>query len=224
MKCFQYFLNDSFSFFIILAGLAETSECLAKSVDNVSENTSKIDIAFLLANTENQIEKYANQYKNLQPKEESLTFLPPNFELLQDIRNQGEIVINCRNNGNFQLNQHSNGSNQPSASLMVHRQPARVINSPNNGDQLVWDSTNEVTNTVGGNGTSLVTSAKTYASIVKPATAISGQCIPGSSLHVSVKPALAPRKFIIDSINTKNIFLLFYLSRIDILFRWSKRW
>jgi tripartite motif-containing protein 71 len=59
--------------FLFLAGLAETSELLAKSVDSINDSTSKIDIAFLLANTENQIEKYAAMYKNLQPKEESLS-------------------------------------------------------------------------------------------------------------------------------------------------------
>ena len=178
------------------AGLAETSECLAKSADAVTDNTMKIDIAFLLANTENQIEKYAQMYKNLQPKEESLTFLPPNFELLQEIRNQGEIVINCRNNGNFQQNQNSNGSSVSTASALMHRQPSRVTNSPNNGEQLLWDSTNDAANSAGANMTSLVTSNKTYASIVKPPAAISGQCIPGSNSHVSVKPALAPRKLI----------------------------
>lgn len=169
-------------------------------MDSVSDNTSKIEIAFLLANTENQIEKYAQMYKNLQPKEESLTFLPPNFELLQEIRNQGEIVINCRNNANFQQNINSNGASVSAASALMHRQPSRVVNSPNNGDQLLWDSTNDAASSSGNSMTSLVTSNKTYASIVKPAAAISGQCIPGSSLHVSVKPALAPSKlkFIID--------------------------
>lgn len=181
-----------------LAGLAETSDCLAKSVDTVTDNTSKIDIAFLLANTENQIEKYAAMYKNLQPKEESLSFLPPNFELLQDIRNQGEIVINCRTNGNFQHNNNSNGSSSlTQASSMVQRQSTRVVNnSPNNGDPLLWDSTSEAATAAGSNNgmASQVTLPKTYASIVKPATAIAGQCIPGSTSHVSVKPALAPRE------------------------------
>lgn len=148
----------------------------------------------MLANTENQIEKYAQMYKNLQPKEESLTFLPPNFELLQDIRNQGEIVINCRNNANFQQNTNSNGSSMSTASTLMHRQPSRATNSPNNGEQLLWDSTNDAAGSAAANITSLVTSNKTYASIVKPAAAISGQCIPGSSSHVSVKPALAPRE------------------------------
>lgn len=55
-----------------LAGLAETSEMLVK-VDSINETTPKLEVAILLANTESQIEKYAAMYKNLQPKEESLS-------------------------------------------------------------------------------------------------------------------------------------------------------
>lgn len=180
-----------------LAGLAETSELLAKSVDSINDNTSKIDIAFLLANTENQIEKFAAAYKNLQPKEESLSmsrknfkfsllnffyhsdFVQPSFELLQELRNQGEVVINCRNNGaNFQQNSNgsngSNGSLSSSTSSLLHRQQSRVANSPNNGEQLLWDSNNETTSAIGNAMSSHVTTAKTYASIVKPAAQISG--------------------------------------------------
>lgn len=140
-------------------------------------------------------------YKNLQPKEESLTFIPPNFELLQDIRNQGEIVINCRNNGGYHQSPIPNGSNlaqslSSSSSNLLHRQSTRVVNSPNNGgDQLLWDSTTENASATGNNASCHVTSTKTYASIVKPAVTITGQCIPGSTSHVSVKPALAPSKF-----------------------------
>lgn len=124
--------------------------------------------------------------------------MPPNFELLQEIRNQGEIVINCRANGNFQPSS-SNGSSAAqaltTAVTLVHRQPARAASSPNNGDPLLWDhSTTESSSSAGSNASSHVTSAKTYASIVKPAAAaqIIGQCIPGSSSHIAVKPALAP--------------------------------
>jgi tripartite motif-containing protein 71 len=143
-------------------------------------------------------------YKNLQPKEESLTFIQPSFELIQEIRNQGEIVINCRNNMSFQQNPNSNGSNTAPVSavnLVAHRQPLRSSNSPNNGEQLLWDSANGENGAAGGNGNgngaAQVTQSKmTYASIVKPAAVISGQCIPGSNSHVSVKPALAPSEFL----------------------------
>jgi tripartite motif-containing protein 71 len=210
--------------------LAETSECLAKSVDSVSDHTSKIDIAFLLANTENQIEKFAAMYKNLQPKEESLSFIQPSFELIQEIRSQGEIVINCRNNINFQQNQPTNGSNAvaaPPVSMVVHRQVSRASNSPNNGDQLLWDSNNAENNgAVGGsNGAAQATQSKmTYASIVKPAAVISGQCIPGSSSHVSVKPALAPSKFPACHTNPKLPTNFALRSRVDFLHGWSRRW
>lgn len=183
------------------AGLAETSECLAKTVESV-DNLPRIDVAFLLANTENQIEKYAAMYKNLQPKEESLSFLPPGYELLQEIRSQGEIVINCRNNGGQQSsNNNMVQSLPPVTSSVLHRQPQHTVN-PNNGDQLLWDSTSENSSPSNNGSTSLVTSAKTYASIVKPASVspIVGQCIPGSTSHISVKPAIAP---------SENFFELF---------------
>lgn len=123
--------------------------------------------------------------------------------MLQELRNQGEVVINSRNNvNNFQQNVNSSNGSQSlpqslstSASSLQHRQQNRASSSPNNGDQLLWDSNNEATNNVGNAISSHVTTAKTtYASIVKPAAAISGQCIPGSNTHISVKPALAPSK------------------------------
>lgn len=196
----KFLIISTYSFIyciLSLAGLAETSEVLAKSMDSIQENTSKIDIAFLLANTENQVEKFAAMYKNLQPKEESLSeflhgiatetnylynhfsdFIQPSFELLQELRNQGEVVINSRNNvNNFQQNVNSSNGSQSlpqslltPASSLQHRQPPRVTNSPNNGaeQQLLWDSNNEATNNVGNSNSSHVTTAKTYASIVKP--------------------------------------------------------
>lgn len=229
-------LNDHWNIYAnqqitFLAGLAETSECLAKSVDSVTDNTSKTDIAFLLANTENQIEKFAAMYKNLQPKEESLTFIQPSFELIQEIRNQGEIVINCRNNMNFQQNQNTNGSNTvaaPVASLVAHRQTPRATDSPHNGDQLLWDSTNGENGAAGGNNGAgqVIQSKMTYASIVKPAATISGQCIPGSSAHVNVKPALAPSEIqSFRKAQTEGLILIFFpFLRIDLLHGRSWGW
>lgn len=139
-------------------------------------------------------------YKNLQPKEETLTFIQPSFELIQEIRNQGEIVINCRNNMNFQQSQPSNGANvvaAPPVSTVAQRQISRASNSPNNGDQFIWDSNNGENGAVGGaNGAAQATQSKmTYASIVKPAAVISGQCIPGSSSQVVARPTLNPSEF-----------------------------
>lgn len=180
-------------------------------MESVTDNIPKLDIAFLLANSEDQIEKYAAMYKNLQPKEESLTFIPPNFELLQDIRNQGEIVINCRSN--FMQNTNSNGSTTPSssASALIQRQPARIAANSNNSDKVLWDSVNEsgTSATSTSNNPPQATAMKTYASIVKPAV-ISGQCIPGSNIHVSVKPALAPSK--LRKKNLEKIHLLKHLN------------
>ncbi|KAG5682004.1 hypothetical protein PVAND_011400 [Polypedilum vanderplanki] len=198
-----------------LAGLAQTSESLTKMIDNV-DTLPQIEIALLLTNSESQIEKFAAMYKSLQPKEEGvLTFVPPNFDLLQDIRNQGEIVINSRSNS-ANLYNNNNGSNgngsvpiqQPSA---INRRPVIRQNVPTNGSNgsgtaASWNESGHIekdsiaaaivsstiaTTQSSNSNSSYVVSNKSYASMVKPPTTIIGQCILGSH-HISVKPALAP--------------------------------
>jgi hypothetical protein len=95
---------------------------------------------------------------------------------------------------------------------MLHRQQSRIVNSPNNCEQQqLWDS-NEATNGAGNSSLTHVTTAQTYASIVKPPAQISGQCIPGSNTHVSVKPAVAPskicRQFEFELVVNRKTFLL----------------
>jgi tripartite motif-containing protein 71 len=195
------------------AGLAQTSESLTKMVDGV-DSLPPIEIALLLTNSESQIEKFAAMYKSLQPKDDGvLSFVPPNFDLLQDIRNQGEIVISSRNNGG---NLYSNGSNgngtaaqgQPAA---VNRRPAIRQTVPINGGNgsaggPAWTESSSLLDkdmgaaavvatmaaTQSNSNSSYVVSNKSYASMVKPQVSIVGQCILGSPNHVSVKPALAP--------------------------------
>ena len=170
----------------------------------------KIDIAMLLTNSESQIEKFAAMYKSLQPQEEFLSFIPPNFDLLQDIRSQGEIVISNRNT-NTPFNGNSVVSSQ--AQNIIRRPIVRQSVSGNGSGQWSESSSPENTQqhmvTPGMTSTassassgSFVVSNKTYASIVKPqsSNAIIGQCIPGSSNHVSVKPALSPSKILHNSI------------------------
>lgn len=170
------------------------------------DSLPKIEIAMLLTNSESQIEKFAAMYKSLQPQEEFLTFVPPNFDLLQDIRNQGEIVISNRN-ANAPFN--GNGATASQAQNIVRRPIVRQSlsgngsgqwsesSSPENVQQHIMASTAIATSTT-NTTSSFVTSNKTYASIVKPAasTQIIGQCVPGGSTHVSVKPALSPSKFL----------------------------
>lgn len=177
----------------------------AKAIEKL-DSLPKIDIAILLATSENHVETYASMYKNLQPKDDALVFLPPNFELLQEIRNQGEIVINAKNTSNFTSNGSNGNGTAPNgaqalttpSSMLARQELPRSSNSPANGDQIVWTNTNnESTSTTTTNVSSLVTSAKTYASIVKPAAMPStafGQAVPGLNKHIAVKPALAPSK------------------------------
>lgn len=194
----------------ILLGLSEVYNSSTNFADSI-DSKAKIDVAFFLAKTESQIDDYVSMYKNLQPKEESLSFLEPSFEFLQKIKNQGEIVINCKSNGNYQNNNNYNGSaipphSLPSASSLMQRQLTRASSSPSNGDQLFWNPT-ESSNIAVGVGSSHVTSAKTYASIVKPASTspIIGQCVPGSNSHISVRHSIAP------SNSATQIFCLSFL-------------
>lgn len=148
----------------------------------------------------------------------------PNLDLVQDIRNQGEIVTHIRSNGNNNFPQNpvsANGSQQAQASapqMVSHRSQTRASSSPSNGDQLLcWDSNNEATNGV----SSTVTAAKTYASIVKPSTVqTTGQCIPGSNSHISVKPSLAPSMQYNKSLYIIQIFIykIIYFTALSFCF------
>lgn len=80
-----------------LAGLAQTSEKLTKAIDSV-HNMNCFDIASTLTTAESQIEKFAAMYKNLQPTEEFITFIQPNFDLLQEIRMQVSKIIQNNHN------------------------------------------------------------------------------------------------------------------------------
>ncbi|KAI8037303.1 hypothetical protein M5D96_010054 [Drosophila gunungcola] len=75
-----------------LAGLSETSDMLSKVADNAC-NMDQIEIAMKLTNGQRQMEQFAGIYKDLQPKQEVFAFAPPDYSLLQDIRNQGGVVL-----------------------------------------------------------------------------------------------------------------------------------
>lgn len=183
------------------------------------DNLPKIEIAMILTNSESQVEKFAAMYKSLQPQEEFLSFIPPNFDLLQDIRNQGEIVISNRNsNASYNNNGSSNGASVSSQAQNIARRPIirQMSASGNGGGQWSESSSPEnlthsqqqniqvVTPTIPtivdntNSSSSFVVSNKSYASIVKPpsTTSIIGQCVLGSQNHVSVKPALSPSNFL----------------------------
>ncbi|XP_067632480.1 protein wech [Eurosta solidaginis] len=75
-----------------LSGLAETSDMLQKISDNTGR-MDQIDIAMKVSNGQRQLEQFAAIYKDLQPKQEIFAFLPPDYGMLQDIRNQGAVVL-----------------------------------------------------------------------------------------------------------------------------------
>lgn len=182
-------------------------------VDSI-DNLPKIEIAMILTNSESQVEKFAAMYKSLQPQEEFLSFIPPNFDLLQDIRNQGEIVISNRNSNASYNNGNSNGASVSSSQAQnIARRPIiRQMSTSGNGSGQWSESSSSpenlphsqpqnivtpiipTTTSNSNNSSSFVVSNKSYASIVKPptTTSIIGQCVLGSQNHVSVKPALSP--------------------------------
>lgn len=80
-----------------LSGLAHVSENLNKALD-ILPTLSPLDVASFLTKGETQMERFAAMYKSLQPKEEFLYFLPPNFDLLQEIRTQGEVLTTFQRN------------------------------------------------------------------------------------------------------------------------------
>ncbi|XP_026842277.1 protein wech [Drosophila persimilis] len=75
-----------------LAGLSETSDMLSKVADNAL-SMDQIEIAMKLTNGQRQMEQFAGIYKDLQPKQEVFAFAPPDYSLLQDIRNQGGVIL-----------------------------------------------------------------------------------------------------------------------------------
>lgn len=158
-----------------------------------------------------KIKKKKNNFKfKFYLQEEYISFIPPNFDLLQEIRSQGEIVINNRNpNNQYSNGSNGNGSNSAvaiPAAAAARRAIVRPAQAPNNGTPP-WAESSSPENASASppisssvatnvNSSSYVVSNKTYASIVKPQTSVvTGQCIPGSQNHVSVKPALAPSKY-----------------------------
>lgn len=92
-----------------LSGLSQTSEYLNKALESLNSSSS-LEIASFLIKGESQMEQFAAMYKNLQPKEEFLNFVPPNFEILQEIRVQGEIVLSPQRGQSLLPNVSSNPS------------------------------------------------------------------------------------------------------------------
>lgn len=161
-----------------LAGLAQTSDTLTKALDTAN-SLSNMELANTLTRGESQMQQFASMYKSLQPKEEFIAFVTPNFELLQEIRNQGDVVI---------LNQKGMNNTMPVQQMSVSgniltRRP--IIRSVINQPKLMspWDQVSMTSNI-------LATSPKSIACL--PGMPNIGQSIPGSSLHVTIKPAVGP--------------------------------
>ncbi|XP_062544409.1 protein wech isoform X2 [Armigeres subalbatus] len=167
-----------------LAGLSQTSDMLTKTLDAV-DSMNNMDIAKALTAGENQMEQFAAMYKNLQPKEEFISFVAPNFELLQDIRMQGDVLLVGQRSNSF-----SNGSNvciQPPSGNILTRRPIIRSSTPAQrlGSASSWEQTPS-------SKTSLGTSPTSIGIGPIPGMPVLGQSIPGCTVHVSTKPAVGP--------------------------------
>ncbi|XP_067632509.1 protein wech-like isoform X2 [Eurosta solidaginis] len=81
-----------------LAGIAETSDMLSKLSGKIG-CMDDIDLAMKISNGQRQLEQFAAIYKDLQPKQDVYAFVPPNYSLIQDIRNQGSVLYVEERNG-----------------------------------------------------------------------------------------------------------------------------
>uniref|UniRef100_A0A8D8KI75 Protein wech n=1 Tax=Culex pipiens TaxID=7175 RepID=A0A8D8KI75_CULPI len=169
-----------------LAGLSQTSDMLSKALDSVGTMNS-MDIAKTLTSGESQMEQFAAMYKNLQPKEEFITFVAPNFELLQDIRMQGDVLlVNQRSNS---MSSSNNVCIQPPSGNILTRRPIVRSTTPaqrlNSTSSSSWDQIPPSKNALGSPPTSIGIGPI-------PGMPVLGQCIPGCPTHVSAKPAVGP--------------------------------
>ncbi len=161
-----------------LAGLAQTSDNLSKALDSANCLTP-LELSTTLTSGENQMQQFASMYKSLQPKEEFIAFAAPNFEMIQELRIQGDVVITNQRvlNNTVPAQQMCTNGN-----ILTRRPIIRsTINQPKISSP--WDQA-----PIGSNA--LSTSPKSIACL--PGMPNIGQSIPGSNLHVTLKPALVP--------------------------------
>uniref|UniRef100_A0A182WAA9 B box-type domain-containing protein n=1 Tax=Anopheles minimus TaxID=112268 RepID=A0A182WAA9_9DIPT len=195
-----------------LAGLSQTSDMLTKALDSVSVMGS-MEIAKTLTTGESQMEQFAAMYKNLQPKEEFITFVAPNFELLQEIRMQGDVMLVGQRSNSVSSNSSGNASIQGqtgpncagginanngvggvgvvgTVGNILTRRPIVRSTTP---AQRIGSSTWEPMGKGPCGGSSVLGSSPTSFGIGPiPGAPILGQCIPGCNNHVAAKPAIGP--------------------------------
>uniref|UniRef100_A0A182PHD8 B box-type domain-containing protein n=1 Tax=Anopheles epiroticus TaxID=199890 RepID=A0A182PHD8_9DIPT len=195
-----------------LAGLSQTSDMLTKALDSVPVMGS-MEIAKTLTTGESQMEQFAAMYKNLQPKEEFITFVAPNFELLQEIRMQGDVMLVGQRSNSVSSNSSGNASIQgPSGSNcssvnasngvggvsvvgsvgnILTRRP--IVRSTTPAQRIGSSSSWEAMGKGSGGSSSVLGSSPTSFGIGPiPGAPILGQCIPGCNNHVAAKPAVGP--------------------------------
>lgn len=168
-----------------LAGLASTSDMLSKAVE-MSNQLNSMELAKTLTRGEHQMTQFAVMYKHLQPKEEFITYVSPSIDLLHEIRQQGEVkMVNQKCTlGGINLNSvHQMPISSPSSSCgnILTRRPI-VRSTPQHHQSIssmsAWDPNAMLFNMQQNTSPNCLSSASTNI----------GQSIPGSMIHISVKP------------------------------------
>lgn len=73
-----------------LAGVAMAVDDMTKAAEQ-NQQRDVLDIMLVHSRGREAIDEHMATYHKIEPKEETLVFVAPNFEVLQDIRHLGEI-------------------------------------------------------------------------------------------------------------------------------------
>lgn len=170
----------------ILAGLAHTNETLVKCLD-----LEGMDLFLAKEKGMAQIEYFASMYKSMQPKDENVIFLPPNYDLVEQLKRQCEVFPatagSLQSLTSMQSLQQSLPSYQPIQSTVSSL--SYPMSSSNNASSMHEYGVHgrAITN----NYYDINHSISSSLSLDAPSRGM-GQCIPGYWSSVTVKPTRSP--------------------------------
>ncbi|CAG4987030.1 unnamed protein product [Colias eurytheme] len=170
----------------ILAGLAHTNETLVRSMDSEG-----IDLFMAKEKGRAQVDYFSCMFKNMYITEERIMFIPPNYDLVDQIKRQCDVQ-SAPANALHSLT--SSSSLQSRQSLLQSLQTAQTYPpltynmSVTNSLRSLPDYTTSHTRSTNYYDTSISSSISMDSN---PARGI-GQAIPGYWMSVSVKPTRSP--------------------------------
>ncbi|CAH0724265.1 unnamed protein product, partial [Brenthis ino] len=170
----------------ILAGLAHTNETLVRSMDSEG-----IDLFMAKEKGRAQVDYFSCMFKNMYVTEERIMFIPPNYDLVDQIKRQCDVQ-SAPVNSMHSLN--SSSSLQSRQSLLHSLQSAQTFSplsyqmSTTNSLRSLPDFTNSHTRSTNYYDHSIPTSIAMDSNTSRGI----GQAIPGYWMSVAVKPTRSP--------------------------------